>query len=320
MKYRKLGLTELDISEIGVGLWPLSNILIYSNPNNNPVYVLNQALDLGINYFDTSSTYQNGQGEELIAKILGGARSHSIVGTKFIPTGYDSDRASYTHNFNQHSYIASIKYECEQSLRRLNSDYIDLYQIQNPAFQMIEDDELFEALELLVYEGKIRYYGASLEPGTSLLEEGQACITCREIPSVQLVHNILQQNPLVDFDSKHVTGFIASDINASGMLTNKESNYTLDIVSDPYQIKQKIINDLNSLIAGTDCSLSQLATLFILANTSITTTLLDISSNLNLNEAAHVSNSQLLTEDMMKDICRVMDDHNQAGDQIFETI
>lgn len=313
MKYRKLGLTELDISEIGVGLWPLSNTLIDTNPNSNPVYILNQALDLGINYFDTSSTYQNGQGQELIAQILGRTRSHSIVGTKFTPTGYDSDQDSYTHNFNQHSYIESIKYGCEQSLRRLNSDYIDLYQIQNPAFQMIEDDELFEALELLVYEGKIRYYGASLEPGTSLLEEGQACITHREIPSVQLVHNILQQNPLVDFDSKHVTGFIASDINAAGMLTNNGSNNTLDIVSDPYQIKQKIINDLNSLIAGIDCSLSQLATFFILANPSIATTLLDISSNLKLHEAAHVSDSQLLTEDIMKDICRVMDGHNLAG-------
>ena len=326
MKYRKLGITELDISEIGVGLWPLSNTFIGADSDRNPLLILPQALDLGINYFDTSSTYQNGQGEELIAKILGRTRSRSILGTKFIPPGYGSAPDSLTHDFNQHSYIASIKYECEQSLRRLNSDYIDLYQIQNPAFQMIKNDELFEALELLIHEGKIRYYGASLEPGTSLLEEGKACITCRDIPSVQLVYNILQYNSLTELtncNTKCATGFITRDIHASGMLESNESykqfNCPLNTASNSYQGQQETINDIYSLITGTDYSLSQLATLFGLANTSTATILVDISSNAKLHESAQVSDSQLLTGDIMGDICRVLDNQNPDGSAIFET-
>jgi aryl-alcohol dehydrogenase-like predicted oxidoreductase len=92
-----------------------------------------------------------------------------------------------------------IRFACEQSLRRLNSDYIDIYQIHNPRIDALEKDELFEVLEELKTEGKIRYYGVALGPDIGWFEEGEAAMKERQVRSVQIIYSILEQDPAKDF-------------------------------------------------------------------------------------------------------------------------
>ena len=174
MKYRNLGKTDLEVSEVGFGVWTVSTGWWGKIDERDGIALLDQALDLGINFFDTGDTYGLGYGEEILAKALGKKRNHIIIGTKF---GYDF----YTHvereghqERPQDFSPEFVRYACEQSLRRLNTDHIDLYQLHNPRLEAIESDDLFETLEALVEEGKIRYYGSALGPDIGWFEEGEA--------------------------------------------------------------------------------------------------------------------------------------------------
>ena len=154
MKYRKLGKTDLDLSEVGFGVWTVSTGWWGKLEERDSIALLSRAFDLGINFFDTADTYAEGYGEEILVKALGGHRRDMVIGTKF---GYDfySNETRTGHSERPQDFSPKfVRYACEQSLRRLNTDYIDLYQIHNPRMSAIESDDLFETLENLVKEGK----------------------------------------------------------------------------------------------------------------------------------------------------------------------
>ncbi|MDP6494345.1 MAG: aldo/keto reductase, partial [Dehalococcoidia bacterium] len=140
MKYRMLGKTELEVSEVGFGVWTVSTRWWERTDERDDITLLDEALDLGINFFDTGDIYGLGYGEEILAKALGKKRNDILIGTKF---GYDF----YT-NVGREGYMerpqdfspAFVRYACEQSLRRLNTDHIDLYQLHNPRLEAIESD------------------------------------------------------------------------------------------------------------------------------------------------------------------------------------
>ncbi len=126
MKYRNLGKTDLKVSEVGFGVWTVSTGWWGKLDERESITLLSQALDLGINFFDTGDTYGEGYGEEILAKALGKQRNNILIGTKF---GYDF----YTHvereghqERPQDFSPSFVRYACEQSLRRLNTDHIDL--------------------------------------------------------------------------------------------------------------------------------------------------------------------------------------------------
>ena len=180
------------------GLWPPTGGAAF--PEETRRSLLEEALELGINFFDTADTYGEGYGEEVLAKFMGHRRHEMIIATKFGYDFYDQSTPRIGHGERPQKFEPEfIRFACEQSLRRLDTDYIDLYQLHNPRIATIEDDDVFETLEALKDEGKIRHYGSALGPDIGWFEEGQASMAERHVSSMQIIYSILEQDPAKDF-------------------------------------------------------------------------------------------------------------------------
>ena len=200
MKYRQLPRTDLNLSEVGFGVWTVATTWWGKIPEEGRRALLENAVDLGVNFFDTADTYGEGYGEEILAKFLGHRRHDMIIATKFGYDFYDKLTPRVGHQERPQKFDQDfVRFACEQSLRRLNTDYIDIYQIHNPRIDALERDDLFETLEQLKEEGKIRYYGSALGPDIGWFEEGEASMKERHVSSVQIIYSILEQDPAKDF-------------------------------------------------------------------------------------------------------------------------
>ena len=320
MKYRNLGKTDLEVSEIGFGVWTVSTGWWGKIDERDSIALLDQAVDLGINFFDTADTYAEGYGEEILAKALGKKRNDILIGTKF---GYDF----YTHVEREghqerpQDFSASfVRYACEQSLRRLNTDHIDLYQLHNPRLGAIESDELFETLEALVYEGKIRYYGSALGPDIGWFEEGEASMKERKVPSIQIIYSILEQDPAKKFfpiAEEEGTGLLSRVPHASGMLDGTYDKYTVFAPSDHRSNRRQVwletslkkMERLDFLTQETDATIGQIAIQFSLARASIASILPNITNQEQLNEFALAPETPNLSAEVLEQIDDLYD-HN----------
>ena len=196
MKYRTLPQTEIELSEIGFGVWTVATNWWGHIEDNDKRLLLENAIELGINFFDTADTYGEGFGEEVLSKYI-------------------------SHKRHEPDFI---KFACEQSLKRLKTDYIDIYQLHNPRIDTIEQDYVFETLEELKSEGKILHYGSALGPDIGWFEEGEASMIERNVKSLQIIYSILEQDPARSFfpiaEEKEV-GLISRVPHASEALTGK---------------------------------------------------------------------------------------------------
>lgn len=211
MNYRQLGNTDLNISELSFGTWAIGGAWGKLN-DDKALNALNRAMDEGVNFFDTADVYGDGHSEELLSKATKGKESSIHIGTKFC-------RAGDVHDPENYSMEKVMEY-CENSLRRLNRDQIDLYQIHCPPLKILQDGKVFEALEKLKEQGKIRYYGVSVET----VEEGLYCLEHTNISSLQVIFNVFRQKPLEKlFPKAHEkgVGILARVPLASGLLTGK---------------------------------------------------------------------------------------------------
>src|SRR3990172_3412849 len=183
MKYRNLPNTDLKLSAVGFGVWTVSTTWWGITDENYGVDLLRQAYDLGITFFDTADTYGNGKGETMLARALGDVRDKIVLGTKFGYDFYRNDGKRDGHQELPQDFSPDfVRFALEQSLRRLETDYIDIYQLHNPRLWAVESDELFATLEELKREGKIRHYGVALGPDVGWEEEGVAAMRERGAP------------------------------------------------------------------------------------------------------------------------------------------
>src|SRR3990170_1529119 len=196
MRYRQLGDAGITVSEVGFGIWTVATNWWGEHTDEEAIAMMRRAFDLGLTFFDAADTYGNGHGEELLGQAFAGRRQEIVIATKF---GYDF----YSHagprdgqrELPQDFSPAFVRRALEGSLRRLNTDYIDLYQLHNPRLTALESDELFALLDALKAEGKIRAYGAALGPAIGWLDEGTYAMRRRKIGSVQMIYNLLEQHP-----------------------------------------------------------------------------------------------------------------------------
>ncbi|MCS7068906.1 MAG: aldo/keto reductase [Meiothermus sp.] len=160
MEYRNLGRTGVKVAPLALG----TDNILNPTPENESKQMILRALDAGINLIDTSNSYRQGEAERVIGAALKetGRRHEVLIATKaHYPTGPGpNDRG----NSRLHLLRA-----CEDSLRRLQTDYIDLYQLHRPVFDM-PIDETLSALTDLVRQGKVRYIGSSTAPAWKVLE------------------------------------------------------------------------------------------------------------------------------------------------------
>lgn len=213
MKYNQLGNTDLKISELSFGTWAIGGSWGKVN-DKEALNGLARAMDRGVNFFDTADVYGDGHSEELLAKATKGREADIHIATKFCRAGDIHDPATYSEE--------SVRAYCEQSLKRLEREAIDLYQIHCPPLEILKDGQVFEVLEKLKKEGKIRYYGVSVET----VEEGLFCIDNTNASALQVIFNILRQKPLEELFPKALeseVGILARVPLASGLLTGKFS-------------------------------------------------------------------------------------------------
>ncbi len=214
MQYRILGNTGAKVSVIGLG----ANNFGGRNDEASSFRVMDQALDLGVNFIDTADYYNFGKSEEVIGKWLKGKRNSVILATKFEMALDDSPHnhgASRYHMFNA----------VDDSLRRLNTDHIDLYQVHWPD-PNTPIDQTLRALDDLVRQGKIRYFGTSNFSGLQLSEAvwNSRYYNLNRPVSEQCYYNLLHRNvelEVVPYCSANGLSIIPYFPLESGLLTGK---------------------------------------------------------------------------------------------------
>jgi aryl-alcohol dehydrogenase-like predicted oxidoreductase len=234
MKFRTFPKTSLKVSEVGFGVWTLATNWWGEKTDAEAISLLHTAREAGINFFDTADTYGNGRGEDLLLQAFGPNPDGLVYATKF---GYDiysqapearRGQSELPHRLDPEF----IRFACEQSLKRLGVDAIALWQLHNARFEAIQNDELFETLEELKVEGKVLHYGVALGPANGWLHEGLAAMRHRDIASLQIINNVLEQygNGFYEDAREHHIGLLVRVPHSSGML---EGKYTVDTEFPP---------------------------------------------------------------------------------------
>lgn len=211
MNYRELGNTGLKISEVSFGTWAIGGSWGKTD-DKEALRSLEYAMEEGVNFFDTADVYGDGHSEELLAKATKGKEDKIYVATKFCRQGDIFDPQNYS--------CEKVSSYCEDSLRRLNREAIDLYQIHCPATEILRDGAVFEVLDRLQREGKIRHYGVSVET----VEEGLICLENPNVKSLQIIFNMFRQKPLeqlIPAAYEKGVGLLVRLPLASGLLTGK---------------------------------------------------------------------------------------------------
>ena len=212
MDYRSLGRTGVQVSPLCLGAMMFGD---WGNQDHDEsVRIVHRALDAGINFIDTADVYSRGESEEIVGKALaGGRREHVVLATKVHGSmGDDPNEFGNSRRW--------IVREVEASLRRLNTDWIDLYQIHRPEPDT-DIDETLGALSDLVHQGKVRYIGSSTFPASAIVEaqwvareRGRERFVCEQPPYSMLVRGV--ESDVLPTCRRHGMGVIAWGPLASG--------------------------------------------------------------------------------------------------------
>ncbi|MBW3602306.1 MAG: aldo/keto reductase [Actinobacteria bacterium] len=232
MRYRQLA-PGIEVSEVGLGNWTLTTGWWGEYSEAEAVGLHRAALDAGITFFDTADAYADGYGERVLGKAVAGKRDQVVIGTKF---GYDLESGHERRGQQERAHRTDTGYlrrALDRSLRRLGTDYVDLYQLHNPRMGHLDDDDLFAFLDEARDAGKIRAYGVALGPRIGWLDEGVRAMRARRVAAVQMIHNLLEQEPgarLLETAGETGARAIVRVPHSSGML---EGNLTADTVFAP---------------------------------------------------------------------------------------
>lgn len=188
MKYRTLGKTGLRVSIVGLGTMVHAG---HFGPmkDSESLEAIETALELGVNFIDTSDAYGAGYGETLLGNAFKGKRDKIVIATKGGNVMVGPNRGK---RIFEPDYISRVM---DESLRRLQTDYIDLYQLHNPTVEVIERGAVWEVLERAKKAGKIRHYGVSINS----MEEGTAAVKDGRAETIQVEYNLLAQEPAETF-------------------------------------------------------------------------------------------------------------------------
>jgi len=225
MQYRKFGVTDLQVSEVGFGAWAIGGGAMIGKTaigwgNADDIVsaeAIHASLKAGINFFDTADIYGLGHSEELLGKSIG-HKKDVIIATK---VGNVSRNQQFTFDYSK-EYILQA---CENSLRRLKRDTIDFYQLHTARLQHLQQERCIEAMLQLQKEGKIRYWGLSLNTFDPI-PEAEYLLQHNLGNGFQLVLNLLNQRslPLLKAAREKGYGIIARMPLQFGLLTGKFDN------------------------------------------------------------------------------------------------
>ena len=273
-----LGRTGLQVSPFCLGAMMFG---AWGNPDHDDcVRIIHTALDAGINFVDTADVYSAGESEEIVGKALKGRRDEVVLATKFHgPMGRNPNQQGVSRRW--------IMQEVEHSLRRLQTEWIDLYQCHRPRPE-VDEDETLAALSDLVHQGKVRYLGSSTYPAELIVESqwaaerrGRERYVCEQPPYSIFVRGI--ESGVLPTCQRYGMGVIPWSPLAGGWLTGRfrkeqpvESNRAqrvpdrYDLSLPENQRKLDLVEELLKVAADAGLSLTHLAHAFVLAHPGVT--------------------------------------------------
>jgi aryl-alcohol dehydrogenase-like predicted oxidoreductase len=285
MLKRTLGKSQLEVSALGMGCWAIGGPWTWDQPGNEPfpagwgntddeesIRAVHTALDMGVNFFDTAANYGAGHSEVVLGRALKGKRENVVIATKF---GHIVNEETKTVYGDPNQIIKNVRTDIENSLHRLRTDVIDIYQLHEGGYDPKLALELQPVLEELVSAGKIRWYGWSTDVVDSAREFASAA-SGAHCTSIQFRLNAFYDNAEMrkvcrDFD---LAGINKDPLN-KGVLTGKFSSTSTfpgnDIrsranFSDPEMVKRlKVVDEIRSILTSNGRTMAQGALAYIWA-------------------------------------------------------
>lgn len=323
MRYKRFGATDLTVSEIGFGCARLGGIF-QSSTRADMVRTLHHAFDQGITFYDTADMYCQGESEKLLGEAFRGRRDKVIIASKvgyclptqrrvaarikpllrpviqrlglkrhYLPSGI---RGSLSQDFSP-GYITKA---AEQSLKRLRTDYLDLYQLHSPPASTLESGEWLSALEKLKGQGKIRYYGVSCETTQDALR----CLRYAGVSSLQVRLNLLDQSALDEVVPRAAAqgiAIIARECLAGNLLARPIDALNLEeMIPDEVEraTRHSQIMSYHQIAEEHARSLTEMALQFLLNLDGISTTLLGMRTDAHLtSNMQHLAAPRLVEEE-----------------------
>ena len=289
MERRRLGQEGPEITTIGFGCWAMGGLgreggwagSWGTQDDQESVEAVHVALDQGVNWFDTAAAYGLGHSEEVLGRALGARRKDVVVATK---CGLVWDAQGDISNNGQYD---SIMREADASLRRLGTDYIDLYQMHWPdTGAKAPPEETMRAMDDLIKAGKVRYAGVSNYDAPLL----KASLTVRHVDSLQPSYSLFDRDvekEVLPFCRANGIGVVAYSPLASGLLGGRYDEHTTFEESDWRSRDPRFIGDglrrnltivakLKEIAARFDRTVAQLAIAWVLANPALTSAIVGV--------------------------------------------
>lgn len=315
MKYRNLGNSGLKVSEIGFGTWTLGlDWWGKKLEEEESVKLLKHAYDIGINFFETADMYGKGKSEKILSKAFKGMRNDVIYSTKWGYDMYNAEQIGHSEIPQKHN-VDFLSFALTESMKRLETDFIDVYSLHNPRMDAIKNDLLFDELDNLVKSGKIKSHGVALGPAIGWKDEGLYAIENRNIVSLQTVYNILEQDPGREFlsaiDKKNRTvGLMVRVPDASGILTGKVNENTVMDKNDHRSVRKKEwiiqamkkIEKLKPIADSHGWNITEIAIKYILSQEQISVVLPTVTSIEEIDTFTQLSDGNYLNAGEKKQI------------------
>ncbi|MCA9770901.1 MAG: aldo/keto reductase [Myxococcales bacterium] len=309
MKYRTFPGSDVTVSEVGFGMWTVATGWWGNKTDDEAVRMLHKAFDRGVTLYDAADTYGDGRSEDLLLKAFGDRRDRVVYATKF---GYDwynhSGERKGQMEIAQDWSVKHAKFALEQSLKRLGTDVIDIWQLHNLRMETIERDDLWRFLEDIVREGKVKIVGVALGPAIGWLYEGIRSIEKRRVKCLQIIYNLLEQHPgreQIDAGRDNETGYLIRVPHSSGMLEGKYTKDTVFPENDHRRHRPRSwlvngvqkVETISFLTDGTGRTLGQAALKWLLAEPLIMSCLPNIYDDEQLEEFAAACETPDLTRE-----------------------
>lgn len=291
MDKRIYGKTGKHVSEIGFGGWQLGNRQDWEPMEEaDSIKLVHEALDRGMNFFDSAPNYGGGKSEELLGKALAGKRSSAVINTKF---GHNPD-GSVDYSADR------IRESLESSLKRLQTDYVDSIILHNPPFEYLDGKYgHYRVLESLKSEGKILAYGVSADSSKEMLE----VINNADIGVLEVMFNIFYQETAAAFKTakeKDIalivkipldSGWLSGKYSGNSVFSGVRSRWTPEVIEKRSRLLEKI-----SFITDENTSMTMAALRFILSYPEVTTVIPGIRNPEQLAENISASGQSMAAE------------------------
>jgi len=318
MRYKKLGKTDITVSEIGFGAWTIAlDWWGKKIEEDEAKKMIKKAYDLGINFFETADMYGKGKSEKILGEAFKGMRNEVVISTKY---GYDFGGVEQIGHSELPQRFDPLftDHALKNSLARLQTDHIDVYGLHNPKLAHIRDDTIFYTLDSKINDGLISTYQVALGPAIGWTQEGLEAMNRKNVSAVQTVYNILEQTPgneLIRNAEKKNVGILVRVPDASGILTGKVNAETKIDQKDHRSVRKgewiksalNKVEQLRPIADRNGLSITELAIKFILSKNAVASVLPTVISEQEVEQFAQISDGKYLSESDMSEISRLYD-------------